>query len=282
MKVAILVVLYDKQVDDSSTIKTLLDAELRDTMLVVHNNGPVSISISQDLSNKFSLFNTSISLVNCINNKPLSMLYNDFISTYSYFDKFILLDDDSEVTSSFINALYEDDYDLEIPKIVSRSDEVTYYPLSNGKVITHDGFIPVAGTHSIGSGLMFTNRFVSIFNKHNMKLFDENYALYGVDVSLFRRMWYLNSLGEVFKMKTSSTIIHSLSRTEQKQSTFRHTERLIDYAISVRRYPSIRAYASFIKKGLKQLIKFKFKDFTLMCSSFISGVHPRSKSWNKS
>lgn len=173
----------------------------------------------------------------------------------------------------------ENDYDLELPKIVSRVDQVIYYPLHYDCVVNHNGFIEVVGTHSIGSGLIFTKDLVLTFQKHNLKLFDEHYALYGVDVSLFRRMWRLVKQGEHFKLKSSCVLLHSLSRTEGPESKFRRTERLIDFAISVRRYPSLRSYASFIKKGGRQLIGFNFSDIKIMLVSYISGIHPRSKKW---
>lgn len=41
---------------------------------------------------------------------------------------------------------------------------------------------------SIGSGLVIYKSLVECFRKDNLKLFDERYALYGVDYSFFRRI----------------------------------------------------------------------------------------------
>lgn len=282
MRIAIIVVLYDKEIDKSSTIKTLIDNGIKDSQLIIHNNGPYPISLPPELVSLLHASGVSCSLVNCVENKPLANLYNDFINEHHDFDKFIFLDDDSQLTKSFIDAMYSNDCDLELPRIVSISDNETYYPISKGKVIRIDGFLEVLDTFSIGSGLMLSRIFVEKYFSRNMNVFDENYALYGVDVSLFRRMWKMKKQGEDFKIKTSSTIIHSLSRTEGPESDFRRKERLIDYAVSVRRYPSLRGYASFIKKGLTQLVTLRITDFSLMSCSFVSGMHPRSKLWNKS
>ncbi|PRD16798.1 glycosyltransferase family 2 protein [Pantoea coffeiphila] len=281
IKIAIVVVLYNKEINESATIRTLVEKGLNNVYLTIHNNGPKNIAAPTEFLELLSLRCIVVNVENCIENKPLSNLYNDFIESHADFDKFILLDDDSEITQSFMDSIEKDDYDLEIPKIVSRVDNQVYYPISNGHVITDDCFLDVQGTSSIGSGLLFTKRLVNVFSKHNLKLFDENYALYGVDVSLFRRMWNLNRKGEVFKLKTSSSILHSLSRAEGQESAFRSNERLIDYAITARRYPTPRLYASFLKRGLKQLVGMRFREFFQMCGYFISGVHPRSKMWDK-
>lgn len=282
MRVAIIVILYDKQVEKSSTIRTLIDNGIKESLLVIHNNGPYPISLPAGLADKMLISGVSCSLVNCVENKPLANLYNDFIDEYQYFDKFVFLDDDSVLTPSFINAIYNNDCDLELPRIVSIADNETYYPISNGRIIQSDVQLEVLNTFSIGSGLILTRDFVEKYFKNNLNVFDRNFALYGVDVSLFRRMWQLKRQGENFKVKTSSTIFHSLSRTEGPESDFRRKERLIDYAVSIRRYPSWRGYASFIKKTLIQLATLRIKELCLMCGCFISGMHPRSRVWNGS
>lgn len=275
-----LVVLYNKEVKDSNTINTLIAKGLHDVKIVIHNNGPLNISLSINQLEDFASKGIKVQLINSISNKPLAILYNDFISSQPGYSKYIILDDDSEITASFLEATLSDQYDLEVPKIISRHDNVTYYPISDGSVVTNDGFIPVKGTHSIGSGLIITRKLVGIFERNNLNLFDEHYALYGVDISLFRRMWKLADLGEIIKIRSSSTLIHSLSRIESAESEFRRLERAMDFAISVRRYPTARLYLSFCKKTLTNLSRFRFKDVYLMMSCFISGRHPRCRDWS--
>lgn len=282
MKIVILVVIYDKQIDKSTTIDALIKNGVKNAHLVIHNNGPSAISLSANLVSELFALGVTISLVNCLENKPLSNLYNDFIDEFLNYERFVLLDDDSLLTQSYIKSFYSDSYDIELPRIVSIADKKTYYPISNGKIINSNTNLNAFDTFSIGSGLILTRNFIDKYLKRNLNVFDENYAFYGVDISLFRRMWRLQKQGESFEIKTSSTIYHSLSRTEGPESLFRRKERLIDYAVSTRRYPSLRGYASLIKKGMKQLATFNIDEFFLMVSCFLSGMHPRSKLWNAS
>lgn len=280
-KVIFLVVLYNKEVSESKTVNSLMDFDVEDFNLLIFNNGPKEISLTEQEKLDFSSKGLIVKLVNSTNNKPLAKLYNDFLDDNPGFNKYIILDDDSELTSSYISSLNHDDYDIEIPKIVSKHDHLVYYPISNGAVITNNGFVSVDGTHSIGSGLVINHSLLDVFKNHNMKLFDENFALYGVDVSLFRRMWILSNKGVSIKVKSSSSLVHSLSRLEGKESDFRRHERVIDFAISVRRYPSVRSYLSFIKKMIISASHFRIKDMSLMLTCFIKGSHPRCRTWRE-
>lgn len=278
LKIVFIIVLYDKKIIDSTTISTLLSSGISDVTIVIHNNGPKSIGEDANLLIETARKNIEVRLVNCISNKPLSVIYNDFIAEYNQFDKFVIFDDDSEVTPSFVKAIYDCEYDVQLPLIISRSDGQIYYPMVNGISVEGEGIFNPRVTHSIGSGLVIDKRVVGIFESKGVKLFDEHYALYGVDISFFRRLWLLASEGEIFVFKTSSRLIHSLSRTEGEESSFRRNERLIDFAITLRHYPSIRGWFSCIKKMLLNLIYFRFNDVHAMFDAFIHGNHPRCRS----
>ena len=67
-------------------------------------------------------------------NKPLSWIYNDFIQQYDA-DYYVLFDDDTEINIEYQNILFTaQDIDIELPKIISMSDNVQYYPLVNGAI----------------------------------------------------------------------------------------------------------------------------------------------------
>ena len=271
----VLIVLFNKKPEDSTTLVSLLNSEINKIKLVIHNNGPEVVTLPERILKSFALKNISYELVNCISNKPLSVLYNEFIDSNLSCKTFVLLDDDSEITQSYAHSISNFNYDLETPRIVSKKDGVVYYPVSNGKVIKKDSTLDVIGTHSIGSGLIISHNLINQFKENKIKLFDENYALYGVDVSLFRRMWLLSDKGINFNVKTSSSILHSLSRTEAKETDFRRLERIIDFAITLRHYPTFRAYLSFCKRLLIQFCTMRFKDLVTMISVFVQGKHPR-------
>lgn len=277
IKIAIIVVVYNKCLEQSITVNTLLSTGLSDVTVIIHNNGPKDIDLPGEVFRECCKKNIKIKLNNCISNKPLSIVYNDFIDQHDDFDRLIILDDDSAITESFINSIYDDDCDLQLPLIISREDGKVYYPMENGRVVSGKNVLNPKVTHSIGSGLIIHKRVVSVFKENELQLFDEHYALYGVDVSFFRRIWVLSNKGVVFKLKSTSHIIHSLSRTEDVESSFRRTERLIDFAVTVRRYNSFRSKMSFCKKTLISLLSLKFGDIAVMYDAYIHGSHPRCR-----
>lgn len=275
--IAIIVVLYGKNAEDSTTIDSLLSCGVNNVKLIIHNNGPREIVLSHELASDFEVNNIEVEVVNCLANKPLSVVYNEFIEDNFTFGTFVIFDDDSELTESFVRAMYGNDYDIQAPRIISRKDNLAYYPMTNGKVVHEYGTLEPSSTHSIGSGLILKKSLVKIFQKHSLQLFDEHYALYGVDVSLFRRVWRICSFEDNIIIKSSSTLLHSLSRAEEQKSKFRDDERLIDFSVTARNYPSLRGYLSFTKKFGKNILSFKLKNVILMTDTFFHGNHPRCR-----
>lgn len=275
----VLVVLYNKKISESTTIQTLMLNGLRNATLIIHNNGPESVVLTDEISVLSIKNNLVVKVENCISNKPLGYLYNDFISAHKEFEKFAIFDDDTEVTDIYMKVLLEENYDIELPKIIAKVDNDVYYPLSNSKVVREDCFLNVEGTYTIGSGLIFTRKFIEKFNSQGLSLFDENYALYGVDFSLFRRMQMLNKRGVFFKIRTSSELLHSLSRTESIESEFRRNERIIDNVLTAKLYPSFQGYSYLFKQVVKELMLLNFNNIKMICSTFYNGKHPRCKGW---
>ncbi|RJF58393.1 glycosyl transferase [Serratia inhibens] len=274
---AIVVVVYNKDIEDSITLNTLVNYDFHNSKLVIHNNGPKNITLTGDIASKINDKFKVVELVNCLSNSPLSMLYNKFIQDNIGVKQFIILDDDSTITEEFVQAINCNEADMELPRIISRTDHVTYYPIEKKKVVTVDRELDPRNSFSIGSGLVIHRSLVEKFQKHNISLFDENYALYGVDVSVFRRMYQLIDKGENFKIKTSSFLKHSLSRTEGKESPFRIKERLIDIAVTTRRYPTLRMHIHLLKKIVINLVSFQFDNVSSILKAYFTGMHPRCK-----
>lgn len=274
---AIVVVVYNKQIEDSITLNTLVEHDFCNSKLVIHNNGPKNITLQGTVAEKIERKFKNVELINSLNNLPLSMLYNDFIRNNEGARQFIIFDDDSTVTKEFVSAVNQNEYDMELPRIISRVDGVTYYPIEDKKVVTTERYLNQRTSFSIGSGMVINSSLVKKFRKHGVELFDENYALYGVDVSVFRRIYRLIDRGEDFKIKSSSHIYHSLSRAEGKESPFRIRERLIDTAITTRRYPTLRLHIHFIKKLIISVIKLHGKNVASMIKAYFTGMHPRCK-----
>lgn len=276
-KIIFLIVLYNKTVDESTTVKTLLDSDVSGAKVIIHNNGPENVLLSSSILNSFKEKQVSLELVNCIQNKPLSILYNQFLFSNLGYEKYVLLDDDSVITSGYIEQINLSGYDLLLPKITSAQDRKTYYPISNESVITDEKFLTIKGLFSIGSGLVLTNVFLEKFIKNSFKPFDEKFALYGVDFSLFRRMNKLSEQGEFFNVKTAGEILHSLSRVNEVESKFRREERLIDFSLTTRNYPSYFQCYIFLKRSVKEIICLRVRNLYVMYDALFHGSHPRCR-----
>lgn len=131
---AIVVVVYNKKIEDSATLNTLVEHDFFNSKLVIHNNGPESITLKGKLAEKIEAKFKCVELINSLNNLPLSMLYNDFIRNNEEAGRFIILDDDSTITEAFVRAVNYNEDDMELPRIISRVDGVTYYPIEAKKL----------------------------------------------------------------------------------------------------------------------------------------------------
>ncbi|CAM8087689.1 glycosyl transferase [Klebsiella michiganensis] len=273
-----IVVLYNKAVVDSATIQSLANYKFEKSKIIVFNNGPMGVVLTDEDKAKLNNTFCSHELVNCIENKPLSMLYNDIINNNRNFNKFVILDDDSIITDSFSNIVNSSNFDLELPRIQSVIDDKTYYPINDKKIVLCNGILNPKTVVSIASGMIINNRLVDIFRQYNLQLFDDSFALYGVDASFFRRLNYI-ALKEDIKVNTSSIIIHSLSRIEKKEKIYSSHERIIDITLSTKKYPSVHLIYIFLLMLSKQIANLDFSSVMLVFKTFLGGEHERCKLW---
>lgn len=281
-RINILVVLYGKALTESHTLLSLLKFDCSLFNLTIINNGPKPLTeegaFYERLKSNFNQFE----LMNRVENMPLSIAYNSFIDAHPDADKYVFLDDDTELTESFISRLTDCDssYDVETPKIISSDmsseDIVIHYPVENNIPVSEKRNVDPGSVLSIGSGLILSRQFVLKFQAANVSVFDNHYALYGVDYSLFRKMRKLMAKGVNFEVTSFSTINHSLSRL-QKGTPSKHTqrERLYDVILSARHYPD-KVYITGLIKSV--LCAVKNLEFTLafhIVATFIKGYHPR-------
>ncbi|HHO8474704.1 TPA: hypothetical protein ACRX0N_001642 [Klebsiella pneumoniae] len=274
MKNRILVVLYGKEPSESVTLQSLLNMHECNSALTIYNNGPANIDENDLVINKLLLCFSSVDIVQDLSNKPLSVLYNNFLNRDG--DRFFLFDDDTNVPNGYLSCS-EENIDVRIPIIRTSANEIMY-PKIGSKVITSECIVPEdVFIYSIGSGLVIYKSLVELFTKLNLKLFDERYALYGVDVSLFRRIMKVKESGEQVVIKVEKEMIHSLSRIDESPSSFRLRERLIDNVITLRHYPKSKtsSIVFFMKMFMKRLFMFRFKEVFLMFNILIKGKHPR-------
>lgn len=189
--IAILVVLYDKELIDSKTLTSLVNFDFNFNSLVIYNNGPVNLAVNEQFVNSLYHKFKSVKIVNDLNNSPLSKIYNNFISEIEV-SSYVILDDDTELNPSYIDMLNDNylkpKYDIVVPKIISKGGE-QYYPISNGSpVITEGDVNNLPNLLSITSGVVINNTLLAKINVLNNRVFDERYALYGVDTSFFKNI----------------------------------------------------------------------------------------------
>lgn len=272
MHVSILVVLYGKGLEQSLTLKSLSENIISFADLYIVNNGPEKITENDLFRSKLESSYASVRVVEHLDNRPLSMLYNDFIGYYPDSDYYVLLDDDSELSSEYIGLLKNPKADLIIPRIINKNDGVCYYPIDNGSVVKCDTSLSFLKVMSIGSGLFISNHLITEMKKFG-DIFDERFALYGVDTSFFLRLRRLNNTS--IDIRTEAFIFHSLSRVDEKKSKFRQTERLYDLAITSRHYPEYISFFDFTKKMIKLTFVFNFNSVFIALKIYALGRHPR-------
>lgn len=273
MKICFLVVVYNKDLCESSTINSLLKISNKNYDCLIVNNGPNKIDLKLNKNSDNAKFN----FVEYLDNKPLSIIYNDFFLRYFDFDRYVILDDDSILTNVFIDRVFEDNeiyYDLELPKIFDQNDKL-YYPLKNWATISKSEFILNYNEDvifSIGSGLVVSKKLVNKFKEKKINLFNESFAFYGVDFSFF---WELesNDFGELI-VTSKSKIIHNMS-LHGEISDFKRSELYLNFALQIRHYPSIVNLKNFLYSLFLTLKLKKIRLFFDMLKAYIYARHPR-------
>ncbi|WP_166378363.1 hypothetical protein [Pseudoalteromonas sp. Z9A4] len=278
---AFLVLLYGKEIRDSSTVNSLndLSVHLYDSKVVIWNNGPKSLYGTELINLEFQF-----DFIETINNKSLSEIYNEFISGIDA-KKYIILDDDSEISLAYIQrVLALRDNEVGMPIITCNSDVI--YPIINGvpvdkktsKLVLSDEYIL-----TIGSGLVVGSKVGEKIKNKFDNIFDENFYFYGVDFTFCYR---LNLLKLNSKVKVIAGFNHKLSKLEKESDVkkhFRKLERSYDFGLQLRYYNTksiallkltkftIRHMSNYLinkKNGLYLSIIFK---------AFLTGRHYKNK-----
>lgn len=175
MQIAILIVVYDKQLNESETLMSLIrllrEDKSRITYCRIMNNGPTEITNNLEMPG-----NLVVDFIQLITNKPLSMIYNNFINDYEGFDRFVILDDDSELNIQYLEVVFQEKYyDIEIPKTYDNNGKI-FFPIINNKVIRpRQNIIDNSKNviNSITSGLVISGKLVDLFKKNRIKLFND-------------------------------------------------------------------------------------------------------------
>lgn len=279
MKLTILVVTYGKDKLISETFRTLLPAiKGRGYSVIIYNNGPHKIkNHMKDIDSNGFYSGEKIKFIEDLNNSSLSIIYNNFLEKEDY-DKFMILDDDTCIPEFFFDDIFNNESEnseLILPVVYSKYNKKRIYPKNKDKLSGLGLQLPY-GIFSVGSGLILDKKLINSFKKNNIKPFDERFALYGVDYSLFRRLRgiYGNSPNEIFYV--GGFIYHSMSGVEKKIEPWREIERLYDHVLSIKYYSKFPK-TKIIVLLLKKLFNFDFSGFKKILNIYYIGKHPRSK-----
>lgn len=288
MKIVFLVVLYNTHISESKTIgsyinniKLISDFE---HILSIVNNGPNSLLQGKIENECFSILKNNFinfEYFENIENRPLSVIYNECITTHNDIDYVVLLDQDSELTTEYFQDLisaFREDVNLFLPVVISNG--VKKYPKQNKTLIDVNVYVCQKKLASVTSGLGLSKTLVSQFIEKYGSVFDQRFALYGVDSSFFLRLQKLNNIN---KIKCGGLINHSLSSDQEESreiKSFRYIERMYDLALQTRHYPTCGLCFHMVRTLLKLLLKCNFRIIFILIKSFLIGCHPRAEKYN--
>ncbi|WP_042859237.1 hypothetical protein [Dickeya sp. NCPPB 3274] len=277
-KISILVILFNKELNESKTLNSLLQCKYcSDVSLKILNNGPKEIKTNDGLFQALVSSFKVVMLESRLENAPLSKLYNEFINGNIDSDYFVILDDDSQLDDDFIFNIYKTDADIIIPRILSVDDGRFYYPTQQGVVVAHEGWVDLSSLMSISSGLTISKKLVYSMLSHYPDVFDERFSLYGIDTSFFLRLRSIvKSDSSLLLAKCISLICHSLSRVQKENvSQFRVIERLYDFAITARHYPEYVSRFWLFKRIVRYSMVMKFEYAWILLRYYVKGRHPK-------
>ena len=281
MKYLFLVVIYKSSLKNSETLNSLSE-NIPEWMracshLIIWNNGPLLVGTDEFEAFKLSSRLEGIQLEQDVENRPLRWIYNWVLS--GNFNRCVLLDQDTRLGKDYFSALHENpDLDVLTPRILTRGH--VCYPRLNKQPIDRDRLLNVEHLVSIGSGLALSANTVKLMTGRYGSVFDERFALYGVDISFFIR---LQKLGADLKAGSYAALDHSLSEHEQESPElrrFRELEKLYTEILLRLHYKGaskakvLRYLIRRLSTKRRSLLRFLPK--IINCWHY--GVHPRCHS----
>ncbi|EKO3767286.1 hypothetical protein P0F26_002972 [Vibrio metschnikovii] len=264
---AILIVLYGCELDESSTLHSLvrLSSQLNGVKLIIWNNGPNNLNENVVLSFKSEL---DFELIQTIENISLAKIYNKFLSLNDC-DNYVILDHDTSVNFDYLKAVVQFNGTIAAPKIYSKgvlhSPRVVQLPLSSKREVT-----------AIGSGLVISKSAVKHISKCFGNVFDERFVLYGVDTTLFYRLASCYDLEEELFLLPG--LAHSLSSDETESisvNQFRLKEKSYDFGLRLRFYPSYDKIILLFVLIAKSILKKSPLKVGYIFKAILSGKHYR-------
>ncbi|GAC1038243.1 hypothetical protein thsps117_30010 [Pseudomonas sp. No.117] len=226
MRTLFLVVLYGLRPRDSATLRSLLAQPLAslpaDSGLLVWNNGPQALDEAERQALLAAPGWTRVLITEDLGNPPLSRVYNQALQQDA--ERLVVLDQDTVVDGRYLQALSRE-AELLVPLVLGAG--TIRYPHQHKAVVTEEGPLDPQATVTISSGLCLTQGLAQRIAARHGDVFDERFALYGVDVSFFLRVQEL-AREEPVQLLCAGVLDHSLSELEAEtpaQRRFRDIEK---------------------------------------------------------
>jgi hypothetical protein len=277
VSISILVVLYSCEIKESKTIATLISAggARKNVNLIIWNNGPKHLE-SIDYQNIQNRGFASVSVIETIENRALSKIYNDFINQWAS-ERYVFLDHDSTLNNQFLDvALGDEQLHIGVP-LITVTDEVKSPSMNIRKGHENGPYNHKDRIVGIGSGVVLSAYAVTLLKNKYTNVFDERFYLYAVDTTFFFRV---RNSGLNRLIKLIKGFEHSLSRLEIEsieKIKFRKVER--SYAIGLcTRYYFSQCKFLFLKIIIKRLLGRDTLSVRTVFSVLILGYHYRNNS----
>lgn len=292
MNLAVLIVTYNCSLAESTTLQSLLQSDvssLQSVRLTVWNNGPILYDEHEIQAFKQTMEDRDIqtTLYNTTGNFSLSKIYNYWIIDTPA-THYIILDHDDIFETDFFTKLHvaAQTSDVIVPILKELNIQEITSPTLREKRKSEDYFPTIEGAFTgekisaLTSGLCISKTFIDKFTQVYPTVFNENFALYGIDICFFNSLTdFIHTAPNTPTLYICNTICHSQSEftSESTQAThFRSLEHI--YANSL-----IRIHSR--KKSTRSALRFLFfkslktfntlSEFLLALRCVITKKHPK-------
>lgn len=123
--IAVLVVLYNKEISQSETLSSLANQNVTYYELTLVNNGPNELlALNDPLLKEMQGKGIKVNYIEFLDNKPLSYIYNLFITENNNRESFVILDDDTQLPEDYLTYC-DNKFDILLP-IILHDGKVEY------------------------------------------------------------------------------------------------------------------------------------------------------------
>ena len=241
-KTSIIVVLYNCEIKNSKTLAGITAAKINveQSNLIIWNNGPKTLTdynIDQLTQLGFNVF-----IEQTTDNHSLAEIYNAFIKKYPA-KYYVILDDDSSITSRYLEQLNTLDTEVIAYPIILSNDKPCSPKINRTKLpkTTQPDTIKLKNSdnvEAIGSGLIISDPLVQKIQSHYGDIFDERFYIYGVDTTF---CWRVSHTIPTSKIKVVHGFSHSVSRNDVESKAvklFRKIEKANAKGLKIHHYQS--------------------------------------------